>query len=222
MPLKPIADRILENDVPGQPQYRERRRGASGRSGFLVGILSALVLAAGGAAATYFLVGERALAILAADGAASAEKAATPPRNVFDEHALRAGVEQCRELFAQMGESLAAGSIYAAMSNWNDARPDEHAVWSMVGMRFTSGDDAFRAGGLLFAAPTGNGCEASLARVVPSPLDCGQMRDRLPADRRLLTTLEGSEVYGLATGGAVLLVPAATGCVAVTVATGTR
>src|SRR5690606_29579475 len=125
--------------------------------------------------------------------------------NVFLEHAGMSGAEQCKELFAGMGLSLVGESVYSAMSNWDETSPDQHAINSIVGMRFGSTEEGFSAGGLLFAAPVARGCEGSLIRIAPSSASCDAMQAQLPAGSAHSADLEGMAVYNLLDGGAVLL-----------------
>lgn len=212
MSLKPIAERVYEeNTAPSNARMR----------GFLTGLGLALVLTGGavGAGIVFFKDQLRAAFLQTLDPENA--MANNADSSVFGQHATNAGVKRCSGLFDNMGQSLVGNSEHAAVSNWDENDPDGHAIWSVVGMRFTGSEGSQPAGGLIFAAPSaGEGCEAVLTRIVPSQASCDEVSRHLPEGSSRMTSLHGSEVFRIPSGGASLLVPSETGCVIVNAVTG--
>lgn len=144
----------------------------------------------------------------------SAEATADP----FLTHARQLGANSCAATYAGLGKWLTDGTQFMVQTQTATAEPDRHSLQGIVGMMFKS-DEGYTgpAAGLVFAAPTGQGCEGSMVRVVPFPQTCQAAASLLPQGSQAIQPLSGLPVYALSTGGQAMLVPAGSGCIAISI-----
>lgn len=147
-----------------------------------------------------------------------AGQSATADQNIFAKHAADAGMRTCAATYAQLGESLTAGSQYMLQTEVGRNDPDRQAAQGLVGLLY-NGDKGFtgQAGGMVFVAPTANGCEGAMTRIVPFPQDCQAAAAMLPQGSTQLPSLAGIPMFQLGTGGQALLISSGQGCVAISV-----
>lgn len=144
--------------------------------------------------------------------AASASAANDDP---FTANAAGLGAKTCATTYGALGKILTAGTQFMVQTEVPAGEADKRGLQGLVGMRF--GGQGGGAAGIVFAAPNDANCEGEMVRVVPFAQDCSAAARLLPKDSRPLQALAGVAVYGLATGGHAMLLPAASGCVAISV-----
>lgn len=145
------------------------------------------------------------------------------PETPFLQHARQAGLKSCSTVFPVLGELLTNGAKYDVQSSWNNEAADRHAVQALVGMSYTSQNYNGPAAGIVFAAPTQSTCEGTMVRVAPFSASCAEIPSVLPQGSKLANNLGQIAVYALANnGGNALLLPTASGCVVVSVASAAR
>ena len=145
------------------------------------------------------------------------------PETPFLQHARQAGLKSCSTVFPVLGELLTNGAKYDVQSSWNNEAADSHAVQALVGMSYSSQNYNGPAAGVVFAAPTQSTCEGTMVRVAPFSASCAEIPSVLPQGSKLANNLGQIAVYTLANnGGNALLLPTASGCVVVSVASAAR
>jgi hypothetical protein len=126
-------------------------------------------------------------------------------------------------VFPVLGELLTSGAKYDVQSTWSNEAADRHAVQALVGMSYTTQNYNGPAAGIVFAAPTQSACEGTMVRVAPFSASCAELPSVLPQGSRLASNLGQVAVYALANnGGNAMLLPTASGCVVVSVASAAR
>lgn len=151
--------------------------------------------------------------------AVAAESAAAS--DPFLAQASKAGAKACAATYANLGKVLTNGTQFMVQMQAAGHDADRHAIQGVVGMNFRSTKDySGPAAGIVFAAPTAQGCEGSMVRVVPFPQNCEATAALLPQGSKPLQPLSGLAVYALAAGGQAILLPAGNGCVALSIAFG--
>jgi hypothetical protein len=145
------------------------------------------------------------------------------PETPFLQHARQAGLKSCSTVFPVLGELLTSGAKYDVQSSWSNEAADSHAVQALVGMSYTNQTYNGPAAGVVFAAPTQSTCEGTMVRVAPFSASCTEIPSVLPQGSKLANNLGQIAVYALANnGGNALLLPTASGCVVVSVASAAR
>ncbi len=145
------------------------------------------------------------------------------PETPFLQHARQAGLKSCSTVFPVLGELLTSGAKYDVQSTWSNEAADRHAVQALVGMSYTTQNYNGPAAGIVFAAPTQSACEGTMVRVAPFSASCAELPSVLPQGSRLASNLGQVAVYTLANnGGNAMLLPTASGCVVVSVASAAR
>lgn len=139
--------------------------------------------------------------------------------NLFLKHAADAGVSACAGVYASLGKALTNGNPFMLQTQSAKENANVHSLQGVVGMSYRSetGYDGL-ASGLVFAAPVGNSCEGHMVRVVPVPESCQTITGRLPQGSTPLPVLGGIPIYALPGDGQAMLVPAGTGCIAISIA----
>lgn len=141
----------------------------------------------------------------------------------FLQHAKQAGLVTCSTVFPVLGELLANGSQYSVQSSWNTESPDKHAVQALVGMEYSTESYSGSAAGVVFASPTGAGCEGAMIRVAPFSTSCENIPSVLPQGSKLTNNLGKVAVYSLGNnGGNALLLPNGNACVVVSVTSASK
>lgn len=149
---------------------------------------------------------------------ASRKAAPQLPDSPFLTQAKGAKLSSCGVVFPVLGNQLTQGTTYKILTSFHTKKPDGHAVQSLVGMTYASAEYSGPAAGLVFASPNGKECEGALVRVVPFAKACAEVEKALPQGSKAIELLASMPVYEMAgNGGQVMLVPAQTGCVVVTV-----
>lgn len=141
----------------------------------------------------------------------------------FSTATSKAGVMACAATYVGLGKALTEGTQFMVQTHTAKANVDRHGVQGVIGMTFQSSTDGNYAGpaaGLVFATPTVQGCEGNAVRVVPFVQNCEAATAFLPQDSQVMQPLSGLAVYSLPTGGHAMLVPAGTGCVAISILRG--
>lgn len=219
MTQQSIRDRIMSRAATA-PDAAKRDVGVAPRPGqrmVLLSLLGAAVLVAAVLGATQIPAVRGFLGRPAMPGATAADPQL--PETPFLAHAREAGLKACGTVFPVLGQLLSGSAQYSIQSHWNTAEPDKHAVHSVLGLNITSPDYSGPAAGIVYAAPTGTGCEGALVRVVPYQKSCDAVVAALPQDSSLATNLGAVRVYDLANGGGqVMLLPSEATCVAISVA----
>lgn len=219
MTQQSIRDRIMSR-AAAAPDAAKRDVGVAPRPGqrmVLLSLLGAAVLVAAVLGATQIPAVRGFLGRQAVPGATAADPQL--PETPFLAHAREAGLKACGTVFPVLGQLLSGSAQYSIQSHWNTAEPDKHAVHSVLGLNITSPDYSGPAAGIVYAAPTGTGCEGALVRVVPYQKSCDAVVAALPQDSSLATNLGAVRVYDLANGGGqVMLLPSEATCVAISVA----
>ncbi len=220
MTQQSIRDRIMSRAATA-PEAAKRDGGATparpGPRAVLLSLLGAAVIAAAALGATQIPAVRGLLGWPAAPGAAVADRQL--PETPFLVHAREAGLKACGTVFPVLGQLLSGSAQYSIQSHWNTAEPDKHAVHSVLGLNIASPDYSGPAAGIVYAAPTGTGCEGALVRVVPYQKSCDAVVAALPQDSSLATNLGAVRVYDLANGGGqVMLLPSEATCVAISIA----
>lgn len=179
----------------------------------------AAVGAAGYAAGRYEAIGNS----LSQPAIAETNEAASKPADTpFLQHAKKARLQACSNVFPGLGALLTNGSQYAVQSTWNSETPDKHAVQALVGMNYATAEYNGAAAGVVIAAPTGSLCEGAMIRVAPFATPCADMPAMLPKGSRLANNLEQISVYELPdNGGNAMLLPTGSGCAVISVASAT-
>ncbi|SDD07613.1 hypothetical protein SAMN05216337_1007112 [Bradyrhizobium brasilense] len=146
----------------------------------------------------------------------AAAAAATDP---FLTHASQAGVKACALTYSGLGKSLTNGTEFMVQTQTAKTDADRRGLEGVVGMTFPSGrgDYSGAAAGVVFAAPTAQGCEGNMVRVVPFVQNCQAAAGFLPKGSQPLQPLSGLAVYALSTGGQAMLMPSGNGCVVVSI-----
>jgi hypothetical protein len=138
--------------------------------------------------------------------------------NPFVAHAQEAGLSRCEAVLPVLGDILTAGTTYDVQTQWDQERPDERSVQSLVGIDYQGSDSAGAGAGIVFAMPSAQGCDGVAVRVVPLPESCEEAPRGLQPGSTLRGTLRGTPVYDLPEQtGQVMLIGQGEGCVAVTV-----
>lgn len=138
----------------------------------------------------------------------------------FLTHATQAGANACAATYAELGKALADGTQFMVQTQTAKADVDRHALQGVVGMAFRSSKDGEYTGpaaGLVFAAPTSQGCEGTMVRIVPFAQSCQAAAAFLPKGSQQQQPLSGLPVFALSTGGQAMLMPAGTGCIAISI-----
>lgn len=192
--------------------------------GLILSIASLTAIATGGFVLHKYPLGGEASAQTLATGEAGKTAPAgtnspTQPDNPFAKHASDGGVQLCNSTYAALGKVLTSGARYMVQTETAKAEADKRPILGIVGMNYQGkqGDYAGPAAGVVFAAPDGNACGGNMVRVVPFSQDCQSVAGLLPKGSSGGSQLEGVAVYALSTGGQAMLLPAQTGCVAVSI-----
>lgn len=138
----------------------------------------------------------------------------------FQTHAEQAGAKTCTATYAALGKMLTDGTQFMVQTQTAKAEVDQHALQGVVGITFPPSKDGNFTGpaaGLVFAAPTAQGCEGTMVRVVPFPQNCQAAVNLLPKGSQQLQPLSGLPVFALASGGQAMLMPAGNGCVVLSI-----
>ncbi|ACL62631.1 hypothetical protein [Methylobacterium nodulans] len=153
------------------------------------------------------------------DNAATPAAAATAPADLFLTHANELGVKTCAATYAGLGKALTEGTQFTVQTQTAKADADRYGVQGVVGMAFPSGKGGYSgtAAGIVFAAPTAQGCEGDMVRVVPFAQNCQAAAAFLPKGSQPLQPLSGIAIYALSTGGQAMLMPSGNGCVAISI-----
>lgn len=208
------AFKKLTGDLSCSVSMRHFRKKLAWRRLILSGILLGMVVfGAGYIEARTALVGNA----LSSSASAASRLKETPFRDTpFLAHARQAGLKTCESVFPALGEVLVSGTQYNVQSDWDSDKPDSHAIRSLVGMEIKSANYTGSAAGVIFASPNGQGCEGIMMRVVPFPLNCKSLEDKLPRGSVIISNLGRSPVYALPdNGGQLLLVPSDKACVVI-------
>lgn len=196
-----------------QSRQQARRPGRRAFAPFLAGALCATALCLGALVATPIVT---KLGNLLSKQPASPAADGPDPQGIFGQHARQAGLdERCTRLMSGLGGALVGQGRHSAVSRWDKARPTRHSVQSFVGMDLGSQVQQ-PAGGVIFIAPVGSGCEGMLVRILPAAVPCAQMGEFLPEGSRQSADLSGTRLHDLADGATALLIPSSQGCVMVT------
>ncbi|ENN86544.1 hypothetical protein RHSP_64224 [Rhizobium freirei PRF 81] len=199
------------------------------RRPLIYAIAAVVVIAAGGIGFYKFPVLGESIAQAMDKQKAAADPAPTPQQRISAEaapattdlfltHAKQAGANSCAATYAGLGNSLTNGTQFMVQTQTAKAEPDRHSLQGIVGMMFKS-DKGYSgpAAGLVFAAPTGEGCEGNMVRVVPFQQNCQAAASFLPQGSQAIQPLSGVPVYALGTGGQAMLMSAGSGCVAISI-----
>jgi hypothetical protein len=168
------------------------------------------------------------LALFASGGQALAQsKQATPPQapaaSLFKQQADQLGVRRCANLYAALGETVAAGAAHNVQTRAEKSDADGHNVQGVVGLTYNTPSYSSQAAGIVTVSPVGDKCEGQLVRIAPYQRSCQQMVALLPAGSTAAGSLTGVPLYNLGGNqGQALLVPNGQTCVVVTVAQGTQ
>ncbi|MEI4505262.1 hypothetical protein WBQ88_20760 [Sphingopyxis sp. CCNWLW253] len=178
------------------------------------------------------LVGLAIVSIAGTTASAAPTTAPTPPltaeatstgARVFSEQARKLGAQKCARLYSVLGDLVSHGADYAVRTETNKQAPDAHIVQGTVGMTYNLPDLKGKAAGLVFAAPSANGCEGHFVRVAPFQKPCQQVVKDLPAGSISAADLSGVPVYQLGGGqGQALMIASGASCVVVTVTPGSQ
>lgn len=146
--------------------------------------------------------------------------AARPDANadLFLKHAVDAGVSACAGVYASLGKALTNGNPFMLQTQSAKENANTHSLQGVAGISYRSetGDDGLAAG-LVFAAPVGNSCEGQMVRVVPVPKPCQAITGLLPKGSTPLPELSGIPAYAFPGDGQAMLMPAGTGCIAISI-----
>jgi len=137
----------------------------------------------------------------------------------FTVHGRQYGLKACGNIYAALGKALTDGSQFAVQTQVAKSDADKHAVQGTVGLAYKSDGTGYSgpAAGVVFVAPVGQTCEGTGVRVVPLSQNCQAAASLLPAGSKPQTPLSGISVYGLTSGGQVMLFPSGNGCVAISI-----
>lgn len=138
-------------------------------------------------------------------------------KTIFDEHAEKAGVKNCKKLFPALGAAGAGGGTFKVVTRWDEKAPDDHSLISLFGMSLGGSQSASNGAGVVFATPVGKGCEGASVRVVPVNEDCQTFAKTLPQGSQLTDDLQGVALVTLPGDFQTMLVSSASSCVVVTV-----
>lgn len=142
-----------------------------------------------------------------------------PVGELFLEHANKAGVVACAATYGELGRIVTAGATFSVQTQAAGTDAPSHGIQGLIGMNYSNPTDyTGPASGVVLAVPTDDGCEGNMVRIVPFPQSCTAAQALLPHGSTPLDPLSGLPVFGLPTGGQVMFVPAASGCVVVSVA----
>ncbi len=149
--------------------------------------------------------------------AAVGEKAAVN-NELFFNHANKGGVQTCAATYSGLGINLTNGTQYMLQTQFSTKDADKHSVQGLVGMMFNIPNGySGPAAGVVFATPTVQGCEGLMVRIVPLSENCADAEAKLPQGSVRRTVLSGNNVFALSTGGQAILMPAITGCIAISI-----
>ncbi|UXN03921.1 hypothetical protein [Bartonella sp. HY406] len=135
--------------------------------------------------------------------------------NEFAKQAQEIGAKKCAALFSNLGDAVISGSTYDAIYIGSQQGADENPIGALIGQVYTSTNG--RGTGVVFAAPTPNGCAGVLTRTILQMQSCGEIAQQLPAGSERLKDLTATAVFKLPNNFNVMLMPASeTSCVIVT------
>ncbi|UXM94715.1 hypothetical protein N5853_11515 [Bartonella sp. HY329] len=135
--------------------------------------------------------------------------------NEFAKQAQDVGAKKCAALFSNLGDAVISGSTYDAIYTGSQQSADENPIGALIGQVYTSTNG--RGTGVVFAAPTANGCAGVLTRTILQMQSCGEIAQQLPAGSERLKDLTATAVFKLPNNFSVMLMPASeTSCVIVT------
>jgi len=148
-----------------------------------------------------------------------AQGQATAPSNADPFTAHSSGLKACSSTYAGLGKILTEGTQFMVQTQTAKATPERHGISGVVGMVFPPNSGAYSgpAAGIVFAAPTADGCEGNMVRVVPFEQSCAVAATLLPQGSEALQPLSTLPIYNLPTGGQAMLMPSGSGCVAITI-----
>ena len=144
----------------------------------------------------------------------------TEAADPFLAHARQVGANTCSATYADLGKALTEGTQFMVQTQAAKTDIDRHALQGIVGMIFGSSLDGNYTGpaaGLVYAAPTIEGCEGTMVRVVPFAQSCASTAALLPNDSQQQQSLSGLPVFALSSGGQAMLMPAGSGCIAISI-----
>jgi hypothetical protein len=149
---------------------------------------------------------------------ASATAAASQKDSPFLIQARQAEANTCAGVYHTLGTVAVEGSHYATQAIWSKTEADNRAIQGMTGMTYAAGTYVGPAAGVVFASPTGQKCEGIMVRVVPFQQSCEAVTALLPKGSAASSKLSDVAVYNAADPGLqVMLIPAGTGCTALTI-----
>lgn len=158
-----------------------------------------------------------------APGAQAATKAATDAATAQSDspfliQARQAEAGTCAGVYHALGTVAVEGSHYATQALWSKTEADNRAIQGMTGMTYNAGTYVGPAAGVVFASPTGEKCEGIMVRVVPFQQSCEAVTALLPKGSAASSKLSDVAIYNAADPGLqVMLIPAGTGCTALTI-----
>lgn len=157
-----------------------------------------------------------------APGAQAAVKAATDAATAQNEspfltQARQADAKTCAGVYQTLGTVAVEGSQYATQAIWSKTEADNRAIQGMTGMTYSAGTYVGPAAGVVFASPTGEKCEGIMVRVVPFQQSCEAVTALLPRGSAASSKLSEVAIYNADPGLQVMLIPAGTGCTALTI-----
>lgn len=146
-------------------------------------------------------------------------QAGSTVESLFFEHASKGGAGACSDLYTALGKTITLGSTFAVQTQSATTDPAQHSLQGVMGMNFNNPNDYVGpASGVILAVPTAKGCEGNMVKVVPLPKSCAAAQSTLPEGSSRQTPLLGMDVFALPGGSQAMFMPAASGCVVVTVA----
>ncbi len=161
---------------------------------------------------------------LAQNSRASAQAAVGPTtvaaaqnESPFLVQARQADAKTCAGVYQTLGTVAVEGSQFATQAIWSKTEADNRAIQGMTGMTYNAGTYVGPAAGVVFASPTGEKCEGIMVRVVPFQQNCEAVTALLPKGSAASSKLSEVAIYNADPGLQVMLIPAGTGCTALTI-----